>query len=95
MKSILEEIYYGNLHMEEQIVPTDPEYQPINRKISELIEDAKQRFSESDFAALEEILDLNGESNSILAKASFVHGFTMGALVMVEVLGGEGKGVGE
>ncbi|MDR9857720.1 hypothetical protein RJP21_29445, partial [Paenibacillus sp. VCA1] len=90
MKSILEEIYYGNLRPEEQIVPTDPKYRSINRKLTELIEEAKQRFSESDFAALEEILDLNGESNSILASASFVQGFRMGALVMVEVFCGEG-----
>lgn len=95
MENIIEELYYGKLNPEEQIVPTDPEYRPINRKISELIEDAKRKFSESDFAALEGILDLNGESNSILAKASFVHGFTMGALVMVEVLCGEGKEIRE
>jgi len=95
MKNVVEELYYGNLNPEEQIVPTDPEYRAINRKITELIETAKVRFSESDFAALEEILDLNGESNGILARASFVQGFRMGALVLVEVFGGEGKGIGE
>lgn len=95
MKNVVEELYYGNLNPEEQIVPTDPEYRAMNRKITELIEKAKERFSESDFAALEEILDLNGESNSILASASFVQGFRMGALVMVEVFCGEGKGAGE
>ncbi|GIO33611.1 MULTISPECIES: DUF6809 family protein [Paenibacillus] len=95
MESIIEELYYGNLNPEEQIVPTDPEYRAINRKITELIEGAKKRFSESDFAALEEILDLNGESNSILIRASFTQGFRMGALVMVEVFCGEGMDVGE
>lgn len=29
---------YGNLNLEEQIVPADPEYRAMNRKITELIE---------------------------------------------------------
>lgn len=92
MKSILGKIYYGSLNPEERMVPTDPEYRPLNRKISELMEEVKQRFSESDFAELEKILDLNGESNSMVASEAFVQGFRMGALVMVEVFCREGNG---
>ncbi|RCX19727.1 hypothetical protein DFP94_104181 [Fontibacillus phaseoli] len=92
MKSILEELYRGNLNPQERMVPTAPEYRLLNRKISDLMEELKQRFSEDDFKALEEILDLNGESNSMLTSTAYVQGFRMGALVMVEVFGGEGKG---
>ncbi len=91
MKNIIEELYYGNLHPEGFIVPTDPEYRPLNRKISDLMEEAKRKFSENDFATLEEILDLNGETSSMLTSETFVQGFRMGALVMVEVFCGEGK----
>ncbi|MGG6312402.1 DUF6809 family protein [Paenibacillus macerans] len=91
MKNIIEELFYGNLNPEERIVPTDPEYRSLNRKISDLMEEVKQRFSERDFAALEEILDLNGESNSMVISEAFVQGFKMGALVMMEVFCGEGK----
>ncbi|MFR9708900.1 DUF6809 family protein [Paenibacillus sp. MB22_1] len=31
MKSIVEEIFYGNLRPEERIVPRDPDYRPLNR----------------------------------------------------------------
>lgn len=89
MKSILEEIYYGRLNPEERSVPTDPAYRPLNRKISEHMEEIKQKFSESDFEIIEKILDLNDESNSMLTSAAFVEGFRMGVLVMVEVFGGE------
>lgn len=92
MKNIIEELFYGNLSPEARIVPTDPEYRPLNRKISELMEEVKQRFSENDFAALEEIMDLNGESSSMVISEAFVQGFRMGALVMVEVFCGDGKG---
>lgn len=44
MKSILEELYRGNLSPEEQMVPTSPEYRPLNRKISELKAEVKDRF---------------------------------------------------
>lgn len=83
------------MHPEGFIVPTDPEYRPLNRKISDLMEEAKLNFSESDFAALEEILDLNGETSSMLSSEAFVQGFRMGALVMVEVFCGDGKGFKE
>ncbi|WP_018751155.1 DUF6809 family protein [Paenibacillus sanguinis] len=92
MKSILERIYYGNLNPEERVVPTDPEYRLLNRKVSDLMEEVKQRFSEDDFATLEKILDMNGESSSMVTSEAFVQGFRMGALVMVEVFCGEGKG---
>ncbi|AZS13974.1 hypothetical protein EI981_05585 [Paenibacillus lutimineralis] len=88
MKNIIEELYYGNLHPEEGIVPTDPEYRPLNRKVSKLIEEAKERFSENDFATLEQVLDLTSDSRSMVTSASFVEGFRMGALVMVEVFCG-------
>lgn len=92
MKSILEELYRGNLNPQEQMVPTIPEYRLLNRKISYLMEELKQRLSEDDFKAIEEILDLNGESNSMLTSEAFVQGFRMGALMMMEVFCGEGKG---
>lgn len=34
MKNVVEELYYGNLNLEEQIVPADPEYRSMNRKIT-------------------------------------------------------------
>lgn len=88
MKSVIEELYYGNLHPEERIVPTDPEYRPLNRRISKLMEEARERLSEEDFAILEQILDLTNDSNSMVTSASFIEGFRMGALVMVEVFCG-------
>ena len=81
MKSIIEELYYGKLHPEERIVPTDSEYRSLNRKISKMMEEARERLSEKDFATLEQILDLTSDSGSMVTSASFVEGFRIGALV--------------
>lgn len=89
MKSIVEEIFSGNLKPEERTVPTDPDYRPLNKKISDLMQEAKVSFSDNDFATLEQILDLNGESNSMVIREAFVQGFRMGMLVMVEVFCGD------
>jgi hypothetical protein len=48
------------------------------------------KFSERDFELLEQILDLNGESSSMVTSEAFVQGFRMGALMMVEVFCGDG-----
>ncbi|MFL0557351.1 DUF6809 family protein, partial [Paenibacillus barengoltzii] len=90
MKSIVEEIFYGNLRPEERIVPRDPDYRPLNKKNFDLMQEAKESFSEKDFATLEQILDLNGESNSMVIREAFVQGFRMGTLVMIEVFCEEG-----
>lgn len=91
MKSIVEDLFYGNLRPEERLVPTDPDYRPLNKRISDLMHEAKECFSEKDFAKLEQILDLNGESNSMVIREAFVQGFRMGMLVMVEVLYRDGE----
>ncbi|GIP48775.1 hypothetical protein J53TS2_23660 [Paenibacillus sp. J53TS2] len=53
------------------------------------MEEAKSKFSEHDFGLLERILDLNGESSSMVTSEAFVQGFRIGALVMVEVFCGK------
>ena len=91
MNSILSDLYEGKLHPDETIMLTDPEYLQNNRAISNTIEACKKKFSESDFKLLEEVLDLYGTSRAMLNSASFVEGFKVGALVMIEVIKGREK----
>lgn len=86
MKSFLEELYYGKLYPSEQIVSDDPKYRALNRQISEMMQRWRKKLSEEDFRQLEAMLDLQGESNSIHNMATFVHGFKLGASMMIEVL---------
>lgn len=85
MKSILADLYEGKLHPDETIMPTEPEYRQNNRAISKSLEVCRMKFSEGDFKLLEEVLDLYGTSHAILNSASFVEGFKMGALMMIEI----------
>ncbi|WHX48240.1 hypothetical protein QNH46_19375 [Paenibacillus woosongensis] len=85
MRSILEALYRGDIRPVETIVPTDPEYRELNRRISEAIKTWEKKLSATEFSQFEELLDLRSKSGSMHAEVSFVHGFQLGALMMTEV----------
>lgn len=89
MKTILEELYNGRIFPEELIVPRNPEYRPLNQKISGLKEKWKKKLSSDDYTELEMLLDLRYDSCAMESSASFGYGFKLGALVMLEVLTGK------
>ncbi|GIO97124.1 hypothetical protein J14TS5_22100 [Paenibacillus lautus] len=90
MSSILEQLYFGEIRPEEVIVPKNPEYGSINKKISNLKEQLKLMLSEKDIELLDETFDLLGRSFSIYSTEVFVHGFKMGALMITEVFDNKG-----
>lgn len=91
MKTILKELYGGRIYPSELIIPKDPEYHPLNQKISDTISLWQKKLSEEDYEHLEELLDLHSQSNSMHSTSSFVHGFKLGASIMIEVLTGKGE----
>jgi len=58
MKSILEELFDGSIYPDELIISRNPEYRPLNRKISDTMDMWRNKLSEHDFQELEELLDL-------------------------------------
>ena len=95
MKTILEEMFAGNIYPDELIISKDPEYHQLNKKISDAMEMWKNILSEDDYEQLEALLDLYSKSNSMDATASFVYGFKLGATIIIEVLSGKGELVGD
>lgn len=89
MESMIEKIYNGSLQPDEYINPQDPEYHKLTKETSDLMEECQKRFSENDFSFIEEIIDLYGKTYSMHSTASFIHGFKIGALMMIEVLSGK------
>jgi hypothetical protein len=88
MRTILEELYDGRIFPVELIVPQDPEYRRLNQKISGIKETWRHQLSADDYGSLEKILELQCQSSVLEASASFGYGFKLGALLMLEVLGG-------
>lgn len=88
-KSILEALYYGEINTGERFVAHSTESKELGRKI-----EAEKRYfivkmSLDDvqrFEALEALYIQSGEEGRI---ALFSHGFKLGALIMMEILGGQ------
>ncbi|AZK47327.1 hypothetical protein EIM92_15110 [Paenibacillus lentus] len=83
---MIEKIYNGSLQPDVYINPQDPEYRKLTKETSNLMEECQKRFSEKDFKFIEGIIDLYGKSYSMHSTASFIYGFKIGALMMIEVL---------
>lgn len=85
----MEELYAGHIYPAERIVPRNPEYRPLNRKISDLREALQKKLPEADDKSLETLLGLCDESSAMEAFASFRYGFMLGALIMLDVMAGK------
>lgn len=85
MYSILEEMYRGNIYPDEAIVPRGTEYTRLNDRMSELMMQWREKLSTEDFQALEELVEIKNDINSLQSQESFVHGFKLGSLMMIEI----------
>lgn len=85
MRSMLEALYYGEIRPEENIVSTNSEYRKISRRVSEAMGIWKGKLSNDDFNQLEAMLELRSQSESMHATSTFINGFQLGALMMLEI----------
>lgn len=91
MEFILEALYRGQLHPEETIVPSNPGYRPLCKQVAAQTEQWRDRLGEEGFRELEEFFDLCASVDGIYVEATFLHGFRLGANLMIEVLSKRGE----
>lgn len=91
MRSILQELFEGSICPDEIIVPKNPEYLPLNRKISASLDLWRKKLSEQDYQEFEELLDLRSQMDSMHAEESFIYGFKLASWIMIEVMTGKGE----
>ncbi|MDK8192387.1 hypothetical protein QP794_20090 [Paenibacillus sp. UMB7766-LJ446] len=86
MSNLIEDLFHGNLRLDESIHPEQAEYLEINRQISDLMQDYKTRLTGNEYDALEQLIDLIGQSTSMYVEAAFEQGFRTGGKLIIEVL---------
>ncbi|MBY0204570.1 DUF6809 family protein [Paenibacillus cucumis (ex Kampfer et al. 2016)] len=86
MSNLIEDLFHGNLRLDESIHPEQAEYYEINRQISDIMQNYKTKLPDTDYDALEQLIDLIGQSTSIYVEAAFEQGFRTGGRLMIEVL---------
>lgn len=86
MKTILKALYRGQINPDEVIVPPQPEYRSVSRKVSAQTVQWRERLGEEAFRELEEYFDLCDSASSMHVEAAFLHGFKLGANLLLEVM---------
>ncbi|WP_339273413.1 DUF6809 family protein [Paenibacillus sp. FSL W8-0426] len=87
MSNLIEDLFHGNLRLDESIHPVQAEYQEINRRISDIMQNYKTQLNESEYDTLEQLVDLIGQSTSMYVEAAFEQGLRTGGRLIIEVLG--------
>jgi hypothetical protein len=85
-KSLLQQLYDGEIYPAEQIVPKSPEYKELLRKLSAEKEYLREKLSESDRERFDEIGSMYLEIASLCSYEDFAYGFRLGVGLMIEVL---------
>lgn len=92
MASILDELYYGNLHPCEDIQVDTAEYRALTREQTRRYEELCQQLEELDpqlRRSLDRFLDGIGGPEALREAAVFRWGFRLGAAVALDLLTGE------
>ena len=85
-KSIMYDLFYGNLVPCARGRVQDPAYTLISRKIDELKTHIKQILPPEEYQKFEEMENLFYESGTFEDIDLFEYGFCMGALIMIDVI---------
>ncbi len=92
MKSILSELYKGNIYPEAQFSPESEEYREIHQRNFQNYEDFLETISKLDPSLAKQFGNLMDEQfaeHSFEYSAMFIGGFRLGARIMLEALQGD------
>ena len=89
INSKLDSIFNDGIYPPEEIVPKDPEYRNIHKQINDEEQYFIKKMSADDFKRIEKLEDLFLQSSSIYACESFMYGFRLGALIILEIFSDE------
>ncbi|WP_438433002.1 DUF6809 family protein [Gorillibacterium sp. sgz500922] len=88
MTKLLEQLYYGELRPDEELLPENMEHRRVRRQIEAALEKWKEGRVEEEIMMLEDLLERLAERHGIEQAASFIQGFRLGAGIVAEALVG-------
>ena len=85
MKSILKELYCGDLSPSVAITPTTKEYNALLRKLSDEADYFKDILSKNDFNRLEELICTINDTNALETEEAFMYSFRLCSRFMADI----------
>ena len=89
MDSIINELYYGNIHPIEQMSSLTPQVKAVLKRMHENEEKLEMSLNEQEKALLHAIQDDRLEVDSLIHEKRFREAFTLGARLAAEIFTGE------
>lgn len=86
-KSIMYDLYFGNLVPWERGRAQSPDYKPITKKISDIDDHFRELLSPEEYKKFEDMQDLRADIGEIEDVDLFQYAFCMGVLMMIDVFG--------
>ncbi|MCM3136110.1 hypothetical protein M3629_25385 [Paenibacillus polysaccharolyticus] len=59
MSNLIEDLFHGNLRLDESIHPEQAEYYEINSQISDIMQNYKTRLPDTEYDILEQLIDFD------------------------------------
>lgn len=81
---IMDALYRGKIYPAEQVMSGNAEYRKASGKLADGMDALKERFSEDDYSAVEELMDLMIDICSIETEENFKYGLALGLHLMRE-----------
>ena len=84
--SVLNELYYGNINPSARMIRKGSAYQKCNSELNEDIEKLLPLLNDTQKEMCEQIGSKLSDLNCLAEKDCFIHGFCLGAQVMLEIM---------
>ena len=85
-RTIIRQLFYGELHPWERFVSNDSDLRKASRYVGKLVEEWKKHLSPEESERLQEIVDALYQYSSILEADAFETGFRLGGKIMLDIL---------
>lgn len=87
--SIIDDLWHGNITPNEQFFEKDSEYAAVLLEVLQHSKDLQNRLNDEEAEILVKLTESMNEMCGIGERDAFVHGFTLGAKIIIEVMNAE------
>lgn len=85
MSKTLKDLWYGNIDLHERFFVETKEYKKAKRSVDEYLERLEKSVTKETMVLIEELLDAQGNLDTLFEADAFVEGFRLGSRMMAEV----------
>lgn len=83
-KTLLQQLYDGDIYPAENILPKNPRYNELCREIGIKADDFKERLASEERAVFEQIKEMEEQIGILFSFENFSYGFRLGVMFMTD-----------